>query len=175
MRVLCTCCESEAVQTGSNWFKPGKTQEKSAPSVVATGFINLLQVSSQPISDFCTAVRFNTMATQRTVDAQSPINLSQLQSEASNGAYTFTRPLTILNCAVQHKYVVYASYPHCLKGMLPENNDCFCPIHQWQPVPLYRFALRILLSDWLGESVGQPYSMKQQQKCWDLVPTPTLV
>ena len=90
------------------------------------------------------------MATQRTVDAQSPINLSQLQSEASNGTYTFTRPLTILNCAVQDKYVVYASCPHCLNGMHPENNDCFCPIHQWQPVPVYRFALRILLSDWLG-------------------------
>ena len=90
------------------------------------------------------------MATQRTVDAQSPINLSQLQSEASNGTYTFTRPLTVLNCATQDKYVVYASCPHCLKGMHPENNDCFCPIHQWQPVPVYRFALRILLSDWLG-------------------------
>ena len=79
------------------------------------------------------------MATQRTVDAQSSINLSQLQPEASNGTYTFTRPLTILNCATQDKYVVYASCPHC-----------FCPIHQWQPVPVYRFALRILLSDWLG-------------------------
>ena len=61
-----------------------------------------------------------------------------------------TRPLTILNCATQDKYVLYASCPHCLKGMHPENNDCFCPIHQWQPVPVYRFALRILLSDWLG-------------------------
>ena len=110
----------------------------------------LLELPSQPFSDLYRAVRFNTMATQRTVDAQSPINLSQLQSEASNGTYTFTRPLTILNCATQDKYVVYASCPHCLNGMHPENNDCFCPIHQWQPVPVYRFALRILLSDWLG-------------------------
>ena len=28
------------VETGSNRFKPGKTQEKSAPSAVATGYIN---------------------------------------------------------------------------------------------------------------------------------------
>ena len=90
------------------------------------------------------------MATQRTADTQSPINLSQLQSEGSNGTYILTRPLTIRNCAVQDKYVVYASCPHCLKGMHPENNDWFCPIHQWQPVPVYRFDLRMLLSDWLG-------------------------
>ena len=48
--LLCTCCTSEPVQTGSNRFKPvqtgsnrfkpGKTQEKSAPSAVATGYIN---------------------------------------------------------------------------------------------------------------------------------------
>ena len=31
---------SEPVQTGSNWFKPGKTQEKIAPSALAAGYIN---------------------------------------------------------------------------------------------------------------------------------------
>ena len=40
VHVLRACCTSEPVQTGSNWFKPGKTQEKSAPSAVAAGYIN---------------------------------------------------------------------------------------------------------------------------------------
>ena len=34
------CCASESVQTGSNRMKPGKTQEKSAPSAVVAGYIN---------------------------------------------------------------------------------------------------------------------------------------
>ena len=38
--MLRACCTSEPVQTGSNWFKPGKTQEKRAPSAVAAGYIN---------------------------------------------------------------------------------------------------------------------------------------
>ena len=132
-------------------------------------------MSSQPFYDLCTAVRFNTMATQRTVDARSPINLSQVQSEASNGTYTFTRPLTILNCAVQDKYVVYASCPHCLKGMPPENNDCFFQFINGNQFPCTDSPCGSCYQIGWGESVGQSYSMKQHQKCWDLVPTPSLV
>ena len=31
-----------------------------------------------------------------------------------------------------------------------ETNGYFCSVHQWQRVPAKRFALRILLSDWIG-------------------------
>ena len=85
------------------------------------------------------------------------MKLSRLQSEVSNGTYKLTRPLTILNCATQDRYIVYASCPHCLKGVPLENNGYFCPVHQWQRVPLYRFALRILLADWVGS------------ECWSTV------
>ena len=40
VHVMFTCCTSEPVQTGSNRMKPGKTQEKSAPSAVVAGYIN---------------------------------------------------------------------------------------------------------------------------------------
>ena len=50
VHMMFTCCTSEPVQTGSNWFKPiptgsnrmkpGKTLEKSAPSAVVAGYIN---------------------------------------------------------------------------------------------------------------------------------------
>ena len=94
------------------------------------------------------------MATQRYADSQTTtpqtMNLSRLQTEVSNGTYKFTRPLIILNCPTQDKYIVYASCPHCLKGVHLDHNGYFCSVHQWQRVPVYRFALRILLSDWIG-------------------------
>ena len=34
--------------------------------------------------------------------------------------------------------------------MSPENNGYMRPIHRWQRVPMYRFALRVLLADWIG-------------------------
>ena len=86
------------------------------------------------------------------MDSQTPqmMNLSRLQSEVSNGTYKFTHPLTILNCATQDKYIVYASCQHCLKGVHLESNGYFCPVHQWQRDSMYRFAVRVLLSDWVG-------------------------
>ena len=93
------------------------------------------------------------MATKQFVDSQPSqkmMNLMRLQTEVSNGTYTFTRPLTIVTCAKQDKYIVYASCALCLKSVQVENNGCYCPVHQWQRVPVYRFALRVLLQDWIG-------------------------
>ena len=86
------------------------------------------------------------MAAQQFV--KNEMKHTRLQNEASGGNYRFTRPLTIVQCAVQEKYIVYASCQHCNKRVIPENNGC--PIHRWQRVPVYRFALRILLADWIG-------------------------
>ena len=78
------------------------------------------------------------------------MTLTRLQNEVSGGIYRFTRPLTIVQCAMQEKYVVYASCQHCNKRVIPENNGYVCSVHRWQRVPVYRFALRILLADWIG-------------------------
>ena len=97
------------------------------------------------------------MATQKFVDSQSSqhqqMNLKRLHTEVSNGTYTFTRQLTIVNCATQDKYIVYASCEHCLKGVQQQNNGYYCPVHKWQRVPVYRFALRVLLQDWIGTEI----------------------
>ena len=74
----------------------------------------------------------------------------RLENEVSNGNYRFTRPLTIVQCAVQEKYIVYPSCQHCNKRVSSENNGYVCPIRRWQRVPLYKFALRVLLADWIG-------------------------
>ena len=99
------------------------------------------------------------MATQHFVESQTvpTMSLSRLQSEVSNGTYKITRSLTMLNCATQDKYILYVSCPHCLKGVHLENNGYFCQVHQWQRVPVYRFALRILLAEWIGS------------ECWSTV------
>ena len=113
----------------------------TTPTVITT-----LSQSSNCMEDFT----FNSaMATQHFVDSQTmqTMNQTRLQTEVSNGTYKFTRPLTIVNCATQEKYIVYASCPHCLKGVLVQNNGYYCPVHHWQSVPVYRFALRILLVD----------------------------
>ena len=81
------------------------------------------------------------------------MSLSRLQTEVSNGTYVFERPLTIINCATQDKYLVYASCQHCLKGVQVEGNGYYCSVHQWQRVPVYRFALRVLLSEWEGAEI----------------------
>ena len=78
------------------------------------------------------------------------ITVTRLENEVSNGNYRFTRPLTIVQCAVQDKYIVYPTCQQCNKRVIPENNGYVCPIHRWQRVPMYRFALRVLLQDWIG-------------------------
>ena len=75
-------------------------------------------------------------ATKKFVDAQSSqqqiMNLTRLQIEVSNGTYKFTRPLTIVICATQDKYIVYASCAHYLKGVCVyhETNGYYCPFYQ---------------------------------------------
>ena len=76
--------------------------------------------------------------------------LTRLQNEVSGGNYRFTHPLTIVQCAVKEKYIVNASCQHCNKRVIPENNGYVCSVHRWQRVPVYRFALRIFLADWIG-------------------------
>ena len=89
------------------------------------------------------------MAAQQFAD-NNKMTQTRSQNEVSNGNYRFTRPLTIVQCAVQEKYIIYASCQHCNKRVILENNGYVCSIHRWQRVPVYRFALRILLADWIG-------------------------
>ena len=88
------------------------------------------------------------MAAQQIVDRE--MNVTRLEKEVSNGNYIFTRPLTIVQCAVQEKYIVYPSCQQCNKRVIPENNGYVCPIHRWQRGPVYKFCLRILLQDAIG-------------------------
>ena len=95
------------------------------------------------------------------------MNLTRLQIEVSNGNFTFTRPLTIVQCAVQDKYVVYASCQPCTKRVIQESNGYVCPIYRWQRVPVYRFALRILLADWIeSECYSTLFNEKAVQVLW---------
>ena len=89
------------------------------------------------------------MAEQQFAD-NNEMTLTSLQIEVSKGNYKFTRPLTKVQCAVQEKYLIYASCQHCNKRVIQENNGYVCSIHRWQRVPVYRFALPILLADWIG-------------------------
>ena len=88
------------------------------------------------------------MAAQQIVDKE--MTVTRLENEVSKGNYRFTRPLTIVQCATQELYIVYPSCQHCNKRVSPENNGYVCPIHRWQRVPVYKFALRILLQDAIG-------------------------
>ena len=91
------------------------------------------------------------MAAQQLVDMNTTV--SRLEKEVSNGNYIFTRPLTIVQCAVQEKYIVYPSCQQCNKRVSPENNGYVCPIHRWQLGAVYKFALRILLQYAIGSEV----------------------
>ena len=77
--------------------------------------------------------------------ADNEMTLTRLQNEVSVENYRFTRLLTIVQCAVQEKYIVYRN-----KRVIPENDGYVCPNHRWQRDPVYKFALRILLADWIG-------------------------
>ena len=81
------------------------------------------------------------------------MNLTRLQTEVSSGTYKFTRPLTIVTCATQDKYILYASCAHCPKGVQRHKKGYYCPVHQWQRGPMYKFALRVLLQDWIGTEI----------------------
>ena len=81
------------------------------------------------------------------------MTVSRLEKEVNNGNYIFTRPLTIVQCAVQDKYIVYQSCQQCNKRVTPENNGFVCPIHRWQRGVVYQFAIRILLQDAIGSEV----------------------
>ena len=81
------------------------------------------------------------------------MNLTRLQSEVSAGTYKFARPLTIVACATQEKYVVYISCSQCPKGLQPHKQGYYCPLHKWQRAPVYRCNLRVLLQDWIGTEI----------------------
>ena len=81
------------------------------------------------------------------------MNLTRLQSEVSTGTYKFTRPLTIVACATQEKYVVYISCSQCPKGVQRHKQGYYCPVHKWQRSPTYRYNLRVLLQDWIGAEI----------------------
>ena len=81
------------------------------------------------------------------------MTVSQIEREVGNGTYIFRRPLTIVQCAAQEKYIVYPSCQQCNKRVSPENNGFVCPIHRWQRGVVYQFAMRILLQDAIGSEV----------------------
>ena len=89
-------------------------------------------------------------AQQFAEEEQTMMNLTRLQSEVSAGTYKFTRPLTIVACATQEKYVVYIACSQCPKGVQRHNQGYYCPVHKWQRSPTYRYNLRVLLRDWIG-------------------------
>ena len=71
------------------------------------------------------------------------MNLTKLQHEVSAGRYVFKQPLVITACGVQDKYVFYAACPKCPKGL----SNGVCPVHGLQSECVYRFVLRLLLTD----------------------------
>ena len=89
-------------------------------------------------------------AQQFAEEEQRMMNLTRLQSEVSAGTYKFTRPLTIVACATQEKYVVYTACSQCPKGVQRHNQGYYCPVHKRQRAPTYRYNLRVLLQDWIG-------------------------
>ena len=58
----------------------------------------------------------------------------------------FAQPLTVTACGVQNKYVFYNDCPKCPKGL----RNHVCPEQGLQSACVYRFALRLLLSDSIG-------------------------
>ena len=89
-------------------------------------------------------------AQQFAEEEQRMMNLTRLQSEVSAGTNQFARPLTIVACATQEKYVVYIACSQCPKGVQRHNQGYYCPVHKWQISPTYRYNLRVLLQDWIG-------------------------
>ena len=102
----------------------------------------------------CLAQVFEVMAAQQFAEEeQMMMNLTRLQSEVSAGTYKFARPLTIVACATQEKYVVYISCSQCPKGVQRHKQGYYCPVHKWQISPTYRYNLRVLLQDWIGTEI----------------------
>ena len=89
-------------------------------------------------------------AQQFVSEEQMMMNLTRLQSEVSAGTYKFARPLTIVACATQEKYVVYIACSQCPKCVQRHKQGYYCPVHKWQRSPTYRYNLRVLLQDWMG-------------------------
>ena len=89
-------------------------------------------------------------AQQFVSEEQMMMNLTRLHSEVSAGTYKFARPLTIVACATQEKYVVYIACSQCSKGVQRHKQGYYCPVHKWQKSPTYRYNLRVLLQDWIG-------------------------
>ena len=81
------------------------------------------------------------------------MNLTRLQSEVGPGTYIFTRPLTIVACASQEKYVAYVACLQCANGVQRHKQGYYCPVHKWQRTPTYRYNLRVLLQDWIGTEI----------------------
>ena len=97
---------------------------------------------------------FEVMAAQQFAEEQQMMmNLTRLQSEVSAGTYKFARPLTIVACATQEKYVVYISCSQCPKGVQRHKQGYYCLVHKWQRAPTYRYNLRVLLQDWIGAEI----------------------
>ena len=102
----------------------------------------------------CLAQVFEVMAAQQFAEEEQMLkNLTRLQSEVSAGTYKFARPLTIVACTTQEKYVVYISCSQCPKGVQRHKQGYYCPVHKWQRSPTYRYNLHVLLQDWIGTEI----------------------
>ena len=94
------------------------------------------------------------MAAQQFADEQQQMmNLIRLQSEVSAGTYKFARPLTIVTCATQQKYIGYISCLQCPKGAQRHNKGYYCPLHKWQRATVYMYNMRVVLREWIGTEI----------------------
>ena len=131
-----------------------KARHASAPLYNSLAALTVITNSLDRSTDFCLvyAQVFEVMAAaqQFAEEEQRMMNLTRLQSEVSVGTYKFTRPLTIVACATQEKYIVYIACSQCPEGVQRHKQGYYCLVHKWQISPTYRYNLRVLLQDWIG-------------------------
>ena len=97
--------------------------------------------------------RLETSITREEEEEEMAAQQLDMNMTVSRLEYIFTQPLTIVQIAVQEKYIVYPSCQQCKKRVTPENKGYVCPIHRWQRGVVYQFAMRILLQDAIGSEV----------------------
>lgn len=86
--------------------------------------------------------------------SDNAVDLTALET-VSDGYYVFDRPLTIVTCALNSKYVCYESCHQCTRKVLRETKGhhtiTACPVHGRQKgAPVYKYAWGILLGDRKG-------------------------
>ncbi|RLJ22841.1 hypothetical protein DJ031_00165 [bacterium endosymbiont of Escarpia laminata] len=85
--------------------------------------------------------------------------LSELE-QVSDGTYAFTRPLTLVTCALSPEYVCYPACKICNRKVLLEttkgghHNVSICSVHGRQKgTAVYKYATGLLFADHKGNEV----------------------